>query len=395
MQPESGITGTPVIDSQTNTMYVVSYTLENGSEVYRLHALDVTNGTEKSGSPTVIQASVSGNGAGSINGTVAFNPLTQRQRSALLLANGQIYISFGSFCDNYPYHGWILGYTYNGSSFQQTNVYNDTPNGGGGGIWSGLSADSSGNIYFSSGNGDFNLNTGGTEAGDAFGKLNAQLQLQDYFVPFNQDCLRMNDVDLGSSGALVLSSLNEIIGGGKEGRVYVMSNQNMGKFTAYPNLNCNAVPNRTDIDKVRQEFGPDVIRRVYGVPAYWNSANGQFVYFAGADNHAKAYRLNDGLLSANPTSQASETFGFPGANPAVSSNGTATDTGIVWMIDPQGVLRAYDATNLGNELYNSAQNPNRDSLDSYVKFTPPMIANGEVFVGTASTLTIFGQLSNH
>jgi hypothetical protein len=392
MIPESGITGTPAIDSQTNTMYVVSYTLENGNEVYRLHALNVTNGTEKSGSPTVIQASVSGNGAGSVNGRVAFNPLRQRQRSALLLANGQIYISFGSFCDRSPYHGWILGYTYNGSSFQQASVYNDTPNGSGGGIWAGLSADSSGNIYFASGNGDFDLNAGGANASDAFGRLNAQLQLQDYFVPFNEECLQRYDIDLGSGAPLVLPPLNEIIGGGKEGRVYVVATHNMGRFTEYPNLDCNTARNYTHIDNVRQEFAPDVIKRVYGIPAYWNSGSGQFVYFSGADNHAKAYRLNNGLLSANATSQTRETFGFPGANPAISSNGTAADTGMVWLIDPRGVLRAYDATNLDRELYNSSQNPGRDGLDNYVKFTTPTIANGEVFVGTASTLTIFGHL---
>lgn len=393
LTPEIGITGTPVIDSSTNTMYIVSYTQENGSEVYRLHALNVTSGAERPGSPTVIQASVPGTAPDSSKGIVTLNPAKERQRSALLLNNGQIYISFASFCDNEPFHGWILSYTYNGSSFAQANVYNDTPNGQGGGIWTGLAADSSGNIYFTSGNGDFSLNVGGTNAGDALARLNPQLQLQDYFEPFNgPSCLAPNDLDIGSSGPLVLPSVNETIGGGKEGRIYVTNNAHMGKFTSDPNLNCSTTESqRTDIDQIVQEFPPATTDGLYGsTPAYWNGSVGQFVYFSGNKNAAMAYKLNNGLLSAGPISQTPENFSYPGGNPVVSSNGTADGTGIVWIIDPHAVLRAYAATNLGDELYNSNQDSSRDGLDTYVKFSAPTVANGEVFVGTADTLTIFG-----
>ena len=401
--PEIGITSTPVIDPATNTIYVVATTKENGAIVYRLHALDITSGNEKPGGTKLIQASVVGTGAGSVNGQVPFTPKLERQRAALLLVNGTIYIAWGSYCDNPPYHGWVMGYTYNGSTFQQVYVYNSTPNGYDGGIWQsggGLAADSSGYIYAMAGNGKFDLNhTGNVDAGDTFLKWNAQLQLTDFFTPFNQACLDSGDVDLGSSGPLLLpsqsgSTPNELIGVGKEGRIYVVNRDNMGKFTVDPSLNCQtSEQNRTDIDKVVQELPPNTANTgVWATTAYWNGPGGQNYYVAGVTGHLKAFSLTNGMLSTSANSQSPESFGFPSTDPVVSSNGTTGGTAIVWAIDPNGVLRAYDASNLSNEIYNSAQNAGRDSLDSYAKFTVPTVANGEVFVGTKATLTIFGEL---
>jgi hypothetical protein len=236
MQPIIGITGTPVIDPSTNTMYVVAYSDEGGNLVYRLHALNITTGQDKS-PPIVIQGSVPGTGAGSSGGTVSFDPRVERQRVALTLVNGKVYIAFASFCDNGNYHGWIFSYSYNGSSFQQVNAYNDTPNGIQGGIWGGdgaLVADSSGNLYFTSGNGTFDASSGGPDVGDSFVRLNGSLQRQDYFTPFNQACLSQGDVDLGSGGALLIPGANVLIGAGKEGRPYVVSTTNMGGYTARP-----------------------------------------------------------------------------------------------------------------------------------------------------------------
>src|ERR1019366_2483232 len=188
---------TPVIDTSTNTMYVVSYDDEGGNLVYRLHALDITTGQDKS-APVVIQGSVPGTGAGSSGGTVSFNPSVERQRVGLNLVNGKVYIAFSSFCDVGKYHGWIFSYSYNGSSFQQVNEYNDTPNGIQGGIWGGdgaLVADSTGNLYFTT---------------------------------FNQQCLTQGDVDLGSGAPLLVPGANALIAAGKEGRPYVVSTTNMG-----------------------------------------------------------------------------------------------------------------------------------------------------------------------
>ncbi len=393
--PEDGLTGTPVIDSKTGTLYVVVLTKEGGNFVYRLHALDVTTGNEKAGSPTVINATVPGTGDGSVSGQITFNPQRERQRAGLVLANNKVYIAFASFCDNLIYHGWILSYSYNGSALQQVNVYNDTANGTEGGIWGAggaVSADSSGNIYYASGNGTFDLASGGVDAGDSFVKLNGNLQVQDYFTPFNQQCLDNEDADLGSGGPLLLPGQNRFISAGKEGRIYVVDTTNMGHYNTIADV-CNN-QSRTDVDKIIQELPQSTIGGLYSNATLWTNASGkQFVYFAGSNDNAKVFPLNNGTLTTAPTSKTPESFGFTGGNPTVSSNNGATGTGILWTLDPTPALRAYDATNLATELYASNQNSTRDGLDSYVKFTAPTVANGKVFVGTGTTLSIFGLLA--
>jgi Malectin domain len=396
LQPIIGITSTPVIDPGTNTMYVVAYSQENGGQVYRLHALDVTTGQDRS-APVVIQASVPGTGAGSSGGTVSFDAHVERQRSALLLVNGKVYVSFASFCDIGNYHGWVLSYSYNGSSFTQVNAWNDTPDGSEGGIWGAdgaVAADHTGNnIYLMTGNGSFNANTGGRNVSQAFVRLNGALQQQDYFTPFNISCIN-GDVDLGSGGPLLLESANVVIGAGKEGRPYVVNTTNMGGFTADPNLNCGtAEAKRTDIDKVQQELPPGTIAGMFSVPAFWNGPNGQYVYLSSIGAPTRAFSWSNGKLSATPTSVTANSFGFTGGDPVVSSNGTAAGTGILWSIDSSATLRAYDASNLANQLYNSGQNPARDGLSGYVKFSTAAVANGEVFVGSSASVSVFGLLN--
>ena len=395
MIPEDGLSGTPAIDRRTGTLYVVAMTKESGSLIYRLHALDVTTGMEKPGSPTLIQASVPGTGAGSSNGTVTFNPVTERQRAALTLANGNIYIAWGSFCDNDPYHGWIMSYSYDGTQFQQVSVYNDTANSTRAGIWGAggaISADSKGNIYYVSGNGGFNANTGGVDYGDSFVRLNAQLQVQDYFAPFNQQCLDAEDGDLGSGGALLLPNQQRLIGAGKEGRIYVINTTNMGHYNTIANPCANQ--NRTNVDKIVQELPPAAIGGLFSTPSHWGNSSGQqFVYFGGSNDHTKAYLFHNGALSTTPASQTPETFAHPGTNSTISNNNGAPGTGILWTLDSTPALRAYDATNLSRELYSSTQNPTRDGLRSYVKFSVPTVANGRVFVGAKASLDIFGLLS--
>jgi archaellum component FlaF (FlaF/FlaG flagellin family) len=396
--PQIGITGTPVIDPGTNTMYVLAYSQENGNQVYRLHALDVTTGQEK-GTPVVVQGSLPGTGVGSVNGTISFDPHVQRERVGLVLANGKIYFAFSSFCDIGNYHGWMFAYTFNGTAFTQTNAYNDTANGTQGGIWGAdgaLVADNAGNLYAQLGNGTFDANTGGPDVGEAFVRLNANLQRQDYFEPFNQSCLTNGDQDVGSGGPLLLTGANALIGAGKEGRPYVVSTTNMGQYTADPNLTCNgsAEENRTDIDKIQQELAPGTVNAIFSTPGFWNGPNGQFVYFSQVNGPTKAFSWTNGKLSTAPTSTTATSYGFTGGNAVVSSNGTTAGTGILWNIDSGATLRAYDASNLGNELYDSSQNASRDGLTGYVKYSNPVIANGEVFVGLSASLAIFGELSS-
>lgn len=217
-----GITGTPVIDPQTETMYVSAFSEINGVYYEKLHALDIATGAEKFGGPVVIKGSVPGTGQGGDGTTVTFNPYYQLQRPSLLLANGLVYIGFASYADVPPFHGWL--FAYDAQTLKQVAVFNDTPDGEDGGIWqggNGPAADTSGNIYLMTGNGDFNANqTGGQDYGDSFIMLSPQLKVEDYFTPYDQATLDANDIDLGSGGPVLLPDQTGpdpylLIGGGK------------------------------------------------------------------------------------------------------------------------------------------------------------------------------------
>lgn len=426
IDPQVGITGTPVIDPMTGTLYVVTMTREGTAPRYRyvqrLHALDIVNGLEKFNGPIEIQANIAGKGAGSVHGRIAFNARIQNQRPGLLLLNGVVYIAWASFGDGGPYHGWIIGY--NAQTLQQVAVYNTTPNGSRAGIWmsgDGLSVDDDGYIYASTGNGTFDLNKGGKDAGDSVIKLDPRhnLSLVDYFTPFNQACLEKGDGDMGSSGILLFPSQiasntthNNLFVEGKEGRGYLLSQDHMGRYANVPNLVCGRTSDpRINIDHIVQEFPLRAIPPIYGSAAYYagTATSGQYMYVGGVNAPLKAYRYNqhnDGKLAATPSSQSRVSFNYPGVSPVVSADGSVPGTGIVWIISrrachtascpasPNGVLSAYDATNLNRLLYTSDDNIKRDYLSNFVKFSAPTIANGHVFVGDGQSLKIYGLLSD-
>ena len=426
IQPTIGITGTPVIDLTTNTMYVVAMTKEYGNRyMQRLHALDITTGKDMPGSPMTILALVKGEGYDKIEGIpsmVPFNARQANQRPALLFVNGVVYIAWGAFGDTDPYHGWLIGYTYNGKAFQQVGVYNTTPDGQEGGIWmsgAGPAADAEGNVYLTTSNGTFDLDQPGhRDAGSSFVKLNTHngLALSDYFTPFNQECLSGRDEDIGAGGVLLLPEQPHtahphiLVGVGKEGRIYVIDQDHMGQFHGYPGaLQCSTnAETRTDIDQIMQELPSMSTGGFFGIPGYWagTARSGQLVYIGEAGDHLKSFQVSGDILSARATAQTPETFTFPGVTPSISSNKDIPGTGIVWVISPAscggpgcapsgpGVLRAYNATNISDELYNSGENFTRDRLDSYVKFSVPAIANGRVFVGTQTSLNIYGLLTS-
>jgi len=388
--PEIGITGTPVIDQVTGTLYVVAKTKEGTNYVQRLHALDITTGAEKFGGPAVIQASVPGTGDGNDgHGNVPFNALRENQRPALLLSNAVVYIGFASHGDNPPYHGWVLGY--DAHTLQQVMAYNDTPNGSDGGIWQsggGLAADSAGNIFFVTGNGTFDANTGGVDYGDSIEKISPSGSVLDYFAPHDQATLSAGDLDLGSCDALLLPDQSGahrhlLVTAGKNGTIYLIDRDNMGLF----NLN--------DDSQIVQSL-PNIFPNPGGitggnfsVPVYFNG----FVYFSPVAGTIQAFQLSNGLLSTAPTSQSAATYAFPGGMLAISANGTTN--GILWAVQrvnatTPGVLHAYKATDLGAELYNSNQAGSRDTLDIAAKFNIPLVANGKVYVASVSQLTVYG-----
>jgi hypothetical protein len=405
INPEIGITGSPVIDPATNTLYVVVKTKEvsgsNTTYVHRFHALDITTGAEKFGGPVVIQASVPGFGGGSVGGQVPFISLRENQRTALLLNNGVVYLAFASHGDQVPYHGWVLGY--NASTLQQVMVYNTSPNATsfGAGIWmsgDGLAVDSTGNIYFVTGNGVFDVNTGGNDYGDSLLRINQTTgAVVDYFTPFDQSNMNANDLDLGSGGVLLLPDQSGAhphlaLTAGKNGTIYLVDRDNMGHFN--PNNNNQIVQSVVNIFP-----GGTKATGNFKAPVYWN---GRLFYSADADA-IKSFSLTNGMLSTTPTSQSSFVLTYPGATLGFSANGNTN--GILWAIqridiDPlgggargPGVLHAFDANNLVNELYNSNQaSGSRDVLDFTAKWSAPLVANGKVFIASLSQLTILGLL---
>ena len=387
INPEIGVTSTPVIDGNSGTLYVLAATKENGNYVHRLHALDITSGAEKFGGPVVIQGSVPGSGSGSSNGQITFQTKIQLQRPALLLSKGVIYLAWASYNDHGLYHGWVMAY--DASTLDQIAIWNDTPNGERGGIWQsgcGLSADSAGNVYVAIGNGTFDAYAGGANYGDSFIKLTlngSSLSVTDYFTPFNQQTLSDEDSDLGSSGLVLLpdqAGVNPHLGisAGKEGKIYLVNRDHLGKF-------------QSDNDSQIVQSIPDALGttpddRNFSSAVYWNGG----VYFVGNTDAIKQFQLNSGLLSTSPVSQSSHQFGYTGTS-SISANGSGN--GILWTMEAGGsVLHAYDATNLANELYNSKQAGSRDFFGSAIRFNPPTVANGKVYVAGQTEIAVFGLL---
>jgi hypothetical protein len=384
--PDIGITSTPVIDAQTGTLYVVAMTKEvsdgTTSYVQRLHALDSATGAERPESPVAIQATYRGTGEGGT--TLTFNPRNYKQRPGLLLLNGVVYTAWSSHCDIGRYHGWLIGY--DAQSLQQVAVYNSTPNGNQGSFWAGGAApvvDDAGNIYVVSGNGSFDYATNGGDLGESFIKLSTAngLAVADYFAPFNYAELNQLDQDTGSAGVALLggeagSSAHPhlLAGAGKEGRIYLLDRDNLGE-----------VQSGSDSQIVQSLAG--AIGGLFGNPAYFN----QMLYFCGSGDQLKAFPVLNAHMPSAPASQSAAAFGFPGCVPTISANGTLD--AIVWVLDIGGILRAYDATNLASELYDSSQSPARDTLGAVVKFSVPTVANGKVYVGTQTSLAVYALLA--
>jgi fibronectin type 3 domain-containing protein len=386
--PEIGITGTPVINPATGTMYVVVKTKEGTNNyVQRLHALDIATGAEKLGGPVVIQATVPGTGADSTNGQLAFNSFRENQRTALLLHNNIVYFGFGSHGDNQPYHGWLLGY--DATTLQRVVAYTTTPNGEGGGIWQsggGLAIDSAGNFYFATGDGTCTANAGGKDYGNSFLRYNPATGVADSFTPRDQAFLDTNNLDLDAGGMILLPDQpgahpHLLVSAGKNGTIYLVDRDNMGGYSTTTNRNVQTLENIFP-------FGTPLPGN-YSSPVYFNGT----VYFGPVSDVVQAFKLTNGLLSTAPTSTTAQSYPYPGGALSISANGSSN--GILWTVRKNGTaagtLHAYDAANLANELYNSDQAAGaRDALDAAAKFSVPVVINGRVYVASEGRLTIFG-----
>jgi immunoglobulin I-set domain protein len=398
--PEIGITSTPVIDLKAGThgtIFAVAMSKNGSTYFQRLHALDLTTGAEETGSPTTIQATFPLPGhAGQV---ATFDPKQYKERSALLLLNGVIYTTWASHCDDGPYQGWIMGYSE--STLQQTSVLNITPNGSLGAFWgagAGPAADSDGNFYVLSGNGTFDdtLNADmfpvDSDFGNGFLKISTTgnvLAVADYFNMHDTDTETSQDMDLGSGGPVVLPDMTDsmgntwhlAVGAGKDQRIYVVNRDMMGKF------------NTSNDNAIYQELDGALPAGVWSTSAYFNNT----IYYGPQTGTLRSFTFSNAKLSTNFSSQSATGFPYPGATPSISANGTSN--AILWAMENDGstgVLHAYDATNLATELYNSNQAASgRDqySTNGNCKFVTPVIANGKVFLPTATGVVVFGLLS--
>ena len=392
--PEIGITSTPVIDETTGTIYLVVRTMEKDAASHRsysqvVHALNVHTGAEQFADPALVQASVDRK-TSSGPARVEFNPLRQNQRSALLLSRGRVYVAWASSCDVGDYHGWLM--VFDSQTMKMLGTFNTSPDGYQGGIWQsdeGPAADLQGDVFVSTGNGDFNAASGGRDFGDSVLKLLFREQIvsvRDYFTPFNERELNESDKDLGSGGPVLLppqpgTHPHLLIVAGKGDTLYVLDRDHMGHFEKGNNSHA--------VQTIRVAPGG-----AFGSVAYWN----QHVFVVFNEDPLKDFELRNGRLSEKPVAQSTVVFHYPGATPTVSANGS-TD-GIVWAVASRGwetyerpaVLHAFDAANVRREIYTSEQNSDRDRAGPAVRFTVPMVANGHVYVGTKTEIDVYGLL---
>jgi hypothetical protein len=376
ISPEVGITPTPVIDLQTGTLYVLARTAERqglmrSRYAQRLHALAITTGMEKFGGPVEITAP-------------EFDPLRELPRAGLLLAGGQVYLTWASSCDVPKYHGWVMAY--DARTLKQTAALNMSPDSAESGIWqadNGPAADASGAVYVVTGNGAFDADAGGRDYGDSALKLRLErgaLKVADRFTPENQAALNAKDLDLGSAGPILIPDpavpgAHLLVIGGKDGSLWVLNPDRMG------------VP----VQLVKQTGG------LYAAPSYWNG----HLFVLASNDRLKDYAVRNGKLTEGPMAASAQSFPNPGAPLAISANGTRD--AVVWFIqtkvwnawgrDQPAVLHAHDGANVGRELYTSEQNAGRDRAGPTLRFTIPTIAGGRVYVPARREVDVYGLLT--
>ncbi len=385
--PEVGILSTPVIDLMRQAIYVAADTLENGVPVFHLHALSLSDGNEILNGPIVIAAKVNGNGAGSNgDGTLSFDGSISLQRPGLVLANGLMYLGFGSRGDLGNWHGWFIAY--DASNLQhQVAVLNTSPNGFGASIWQAGRApvvDEKGTIYVVTGNGDFD---GTADFGESVLKLSgADLTLLDWYTPDTFKDWNDNDLDLGSTGAILLPNTNLVLTGGKSGDMFLIDGASMGHLGA---KNTSTVQN--------------ILANPNGVfdMALWNGPSGPIAYVQEPAGSLQAYQIVAGKINGTMLSHTAPATATVFTGIAVSASSSTDPAAIVWettaddlKVMHPGTLHAFDATDLTHELWNSDVVP-LDALGRFAKFVAPTVANGRVYVPTFSNqLAIYGLLSS-
>jgi hypothetical protein len=380
---EVGILGTPVVDLQRGVMYVVSDNIQDAAPAFNLHALDLATGAERLGGPVTITGSVSGQGsAATRDGMIVFDAMQHIQRPGLLLANGAVYVCFGSHQDQSPYHGWIISYDASDLT-RQVGLYISTPNGDGGSFWQsgrGPAADENGTIYAITGNGDYD---GTQNFAESLLKLAGAAPVRkSSFTPPDWKSLSDNDADL-SAGPVLITGTHKVLIADKAGNLYLVDGESMSS----PNV-------QNSFQKMPVSRGP-----IFNF-AVWNRSSDARIYVQGSGEPLRSFQITPAGLPLAPLSTASDRVPYSRIGMTISANGTQDGTGIVWEITgnyndstTSGILHAFDASDLTNELWSSAMNPDRDTMGPVVKFVSPTVANGKVYApNLANAVVVYGLM---
>ncbi len=399
VSPTIGVTGTPVINPATNTIYLVAQSMEGSVFHTRLHALNILNGEERPGSPVEVAATVDGNGLGSSNGKITFTTIPENQRTALDYYNGYVYFGFSAHGDIGDWHGWL--FAYNATTLRQSAVLNLSPNDHGAGIWesgAGMPIDEDapgGRMFLATGNGALS-HYPPFEAGQDlsmsvldFSLANGGLKPTDGFSSFNEVTLNEGDYDQGSGGVLMVPDQQGthphiLVQAGKEGRILVLNRDNLGGYDPNQSSNLNAL----------QDIPGELAGGMWATPAYWNGN----VYFWAEFDVPKLFKLNSGVMDTAPSSKSNIETDFPSPTFSVSSNGA--QDGVAWAVkadqfntDGPAVLYAWDGNDLTTPIYASDTDAARDSAGTATKFSIPVVTDGKVYVVTYGEIDVYGLLN--
>ncbi|HKU43570.1 MAG TPA: hypothetical protein VJR89_35650, partial [Polyangiales bacterium] len=395
--PEWGIVSTPVIDAQKTTLWAVAWHEDDGGvKRYRLHALNLKDGTPRQ--PAIVIGGDPPNANQPCNYLGGFSPCKQKQRPALLLDRGVLYVGFGGDGSR----GCM--FAFDSQTLRQVGFWSVTPNGESGGLWQsgqGPAADAEGNVYVMTGNGTLDAHKGGKNYGESFVRLKLEssgLVLKDYFAPCNAESLNTVDMDLGAGGPVLIPNSNLLVGGGKEGILYLLSRSNLGQHVPGNGKSCvnaNALQQFQATELHVHGAGTDY-GHIHGSPVFWQGPDMARLFVWGENDRLKAYNFKNGKfvdLTKPKTSIYQPPNGMPGGMLALSSNKNKAGTAIVWSVVPlngdanknrgvRGLVIAMDARDVSRQLWTSELAGERDRLGLFAKYVPPTVAGGKVFVAT-------------
>ena len=401
-----------------------------------MHVLKLADG-KPARSPVLIEGDTAGTGKGSHGGRIAFDPKFQLNRPGLLLHDNVLYICFGSHCDEGVFHGWM--FAYDATTLAKIDVFITTPNtkgddDGEAGIWQsgqGPSVDDESNVYFATGDGGNNKST---DFGNSVVKAkleSGKINVKDWFTPQNEQLLKAKDVDLGSVGPVLVPDSHLLLAAGKEGRLYLIDRNDMGRGVKTSLHSFQVTNGFLPKDK------PRIFWNLHGSPVVWKRkrpGGGGFdilVFVCGEEDHLKVYQLIPSgtatgwkFESDNPISTSPESapypdfpvgkFNDPNRDPrdiympagilALSADGDKAESGIIWVSMPlarnanreivKGILRAYAASDVSTELWDSERNPT-DGVGMFAKFCPPTVADGKVFISAFAAETMDANKVHH